>query len=195
MVILFPLGTPSTYDDMGSSRPSLPSWASCRTIAAVIVLVTDAIRKYVSVPGLSCVPICVVPLAATNSPCGVRKRTTAPGTSNSFVVASTTVCSAAASIRLSPADSGAGLVDVDLHPVAARTRQKSATRCRRQAHIASSAAQFGLINAPPREALIPHLYKPAIHEVNGRAFTYCDPPLLDGMLPPCFHAPRHIAYS
>ena len=51
MVMLSPLGTPGTYFDTGSSRLSLPSWASCRITAAVIVLVFEAIRKWVSAPG------------------------------------------------------------------------------------------------------------------------------------------------
>ena len=45
MVMLSPLGTPATYFDTGSSRLSLPSWASCMITAAVIVLVLEAARK------------------------------------------------------------------------------------------------------------------------------------------------------
>jgi len=45
MVILSPLGTPGTYFETGSSKLSLPSRASSTIIAAVIVLVFEAIRK------------------------------------------------------------------------------------------------------------------------------------------------------
>ena len=51
MVMWSPLGTPETYFDTASSRLSLFSWASCRMIAAVIVLVLEAARKWVSALG------------------------------------------------------------------------------------------------------------------------------------------------
>src|SRR5947208_14661677 len=69
--------------------------------AAVMVLVLDAIRKYVSARGGFLVFSWVVPVAAVNSPWGVRKRTTAPGIRSSLAVVSTKVCSAALSIGLS----------------------------------------------------------------------------------------------
>ena len=46
-----PSGMPVTYLAIGSSSRSFPSWASCRITAAVIVLVFDAIRKWVSPRG------------------------------------------------------------------------------------------------------------------------------------------------
>src|SRR2546421_11736899 len=69
--------------------------------AAVMVLVLDAIRKYVSARGGFLVFSWVVPVAAVKSPWGVRKRTTAPGIRSSLAVVSTIVCSAAWSIGLS----------------------------------------------------------------------------------------------
>ena len=47
MVIWSPFGTPATYFDTGSLSRSLPSCASCRITADVIVLVIEAIRKWV----------------------------------------------------------------------------------------------------------------------------------------------------
>ena len=61
MVMLSPLGTPGTYFEIGSPRLSLPSWASCRITAAVIVLVFEAIRKWVSARGEAVAPSIVVP--------------------------------------------------------------------------------------------------------------------------------------
>ena len=61
MVILSPLGTLVTYFEIGSPRPSLASWASCRITAAVIVLVFEAIRKWVSARGEAAAPSTVVP--------------------------------------------------------------------------------------------------------------------------------------
>ena len=95
MVMLSPLGTPGTYLDTGSLRRSLPSCASCRITAAVMVLVFEAIRKWVSAPGRFRVPNSVVPEAAVKSPWGVRRRTTAPGMRRSLMVVSTRDCSAA----------------------------------------------------------------------------------------------------
>src|SRR6266480_3004174 len=69
--------------------------------AAVMVLVLEAIRKWVSARGGFLVFSWVVPLAAVKSPWGVRKRTTAPGIRSSLAVLSTMVCSAAWSIGLS----------------------------------------------------------------------------------------------
>ena len=46
-----PLGTFGTYSATGSVRRSLPSWASSMISAAVIVLVLDAIRKWVPAVG------------------------------------------------------------------------------------------------------------------------------------------------
>src|SRR5438067_3793781 len=101
MVILSPLGTPGTYFETGSSRLSLPSWASSAITAAVIVLVFEAIRKWVSARGGLVAPSNVVPWVTVNSPWGVRKRTTAPGIRRSWAVVSTIVWSAAWSIGLS----------------------------------------------------------------------------------------------
>src|SRR6266496_426246 len=101
MVMLSPLGTPGTYFETGSSRLSLPSWASCMMIAAVIVFVFEAILKWVSARGGLVAPSNVVPRVTVNSPWGVRKRTTAPGIRSSLAVVSTMVCSAAWSIGLS----------------------------------------------------------------------------------------------
>jgi hypothetical protein len=61
MVMLSPLGTPGTYFETGSSRLSLPSWASSTITAAVIVLVFEAIRKWVSALGGLLAPSNVVP--------------------------------------------------------------------------------------------------------------------------------------
>src|SRR6478609_11143848 len=104
MVMLSPLGTSGTYFDTGSSRPSLPSWASCRTTTAVIVLVFEAIRKWVFASGGLCTPSWVVPDAAVKSPCGVLSTTTAPGISCCLMVLSTRTCNAAPSMGLSPDD-------------------------------------------------------------------------------------------
>ena len=93
--MLSPSGTSATYFAIGSSRLSLPSWASCMITAAVIVLVFEAIRKWVSALGGLAVPSSVVPWVAMNSPWGVRTSTTAPGTRSSSAVESTTACSAA----------------------------------------------------------------------------------------------------
>ena len=73
--MLSPSGTPGTYFDTGSSRLSFPSWASSRITADVIVLVIEAIRKWVSAVGRLFSPNFVVPEAAMNSPCGVRSST------------------------------------------------------------------------------------------------------------------------
>jgi hypothetical protein len=51
MVMLPPLGTPGTYFDTGSSRLSLFSCASYMINAAVIVLVLEAILKWVTARG------------------------------------------------------------------------------------------------------------------------------------------------
>src|SRR6266436_5399524 len=99
--MLSPLGTPGTYFETGSSRLSLPSWASCTITAAVIDFVFEAIRKWVSTRGGVVVPSWVVPELAVKSPWGVRRRTTAPGTRSSRAVVSTRVCRAAGSIGLS----------------------------------------------------------------------------------------------
>src|SRR5262245_16461347 len=101
MVMWSPLGTPGTYWDTGSSSVSWLSCASCMMIAAVMVFVFEAIRKYVSARGRFVVLSWVVPLAAVNSPCGVRKSTTAPGMRRSLTVLSTRDCRAAWSIGLS----------------------------------------------------------------------------------------------
>ena len=95
MVMLSPLGTPGTYFDTGSLRRSLPSCASCRITAAVIVLVFEAILKWVSAPGRLRAPNYVVPEAAVKSPWGVRRKTTAPGMRSSLMVMSTRDCRAA----------------------------------------------------------------------------------------------------
>ena len=60
-MILSPSGTPSTYFEIGSSKPSLPSCTICTIAAAVIVLVFEAARKWVSARGGVAVPISVVP--------------------------------------------------------------------------------------------------------------------------------------
>ena len=46
-----------------------------------MVLVFEAMRKWVSAAGGVCVPNSVVPTVAVNLPCGVRISTNAPGTS------------------------------------------------------------------------------------------------------------------
>src|SRR5882724_12871963 len=69
--------------------------------AAVMVLVFEAIRKWVSAWGGVVAPSNVVPQVTVNSPWGVRKRTTTPGIRSSFAVVSTNVCSATLSIGLS----------------------------------------------------------------------------------------------
>src|SRR3982750_1047588 len=79
MVMLSPLGTLGTYCDTGSSRPSLPSWASCTITAAVIDFVFEAIRKWVSARGGVVVPSWVVPELTVTSPWGGRSSTMAPG--------------------------------------------------------------------------------------------------------------------
>ena len=56
-----PLGTPETYFETGSSKRSFPSWASSTITAAVIVLVFEAILKYVSPRGGDVPPSSVVP--------------------------------------------------------------------------------------------------------------------------------------
>ena len=61
MVMLSPLGTPGRYFETRSSRLSLLSWASCIVTAAVIVLVLDAILKWVSALGGLVAPSNVVP--------------------------------------------------------------------------------------------------------------------------------------
>ena len=101
MVIWSPSGTPETYFETGSSRSSRPSWASWTITAAVIVLVFEAIRKWVSARGGTVAPSVVVPWETVNSPWGVDRMTAAPGTSNSAAVASTAAWSAAWSIGLS----------------------------------------------------------------------------------------------
>jgi hypothetical protein len=78
-----------TYFEIGSPSPSFPSWASCTIIAAVIVLVFEAIRKWVSARGEAVAPSVVVPYVTVNSPCGVRRMTTAPGTRSARAVPST----------------------------------------------------------------------------------------------------------
>src|SRR5437868_15285352 len=104
--MLSPLGTLGTYFETGSSRLSLPSWASSTITAAVIDLVLEAILKWVSGRGGLIVPSRVVPWVTVNSPWGVRQSTTAPGTKSSFAVVSTMVCSAAWSIGLSADELG-----------------------------------------------------------------------------------------
>ena len=101
MVIPSPLGTPGTYFATGSPRRSLPSWASSKINAAVIVLVFEAIRKWVSARGGVVAPSVVVPEVTVNSPWGVRRTTTAPGTRSSLTAVSTVACSVAWSIGLS----------------------------------------------------------------------------------------------
>src|SRR5205809_4770382 len=81
--MLSPLGTLGTYFETGSSRLSLPSWASSTITAAVIDLVLEAILKWVSARGGLIVPSRVVPWVTVNSPWGVRRSTTAPGTPRS----------------------------------------------------------------------------------------------------------------
>src|SRR5213595_4152281 len=104
--MLSPLGTLGTYFETGSSRLSLPSWASSTITAAVIDLVLEAILKWVSGRGGLIVPSRVVPWVTVNSPWGVRRSTTAPGTRSSLAVVSTMVCSAAWSIGLSADEPG-----------------------------------------------------------------------------------------
>src|SRR5205814_7982516 len=99
--MLSPLGTLGTYFETGSSRLSLPSWASSTITAAVIDLVLEAILKWVSGRGGLIVPSRVVSWVTVNSPWGVRRSTTAPGTRSSLAVVSTMVCIAAWSIGLS----------------------------------------------------------------------------------------------
>src|SRR6476620_7740329 len=100
--MLSPSGTPETYFDTGSLSASLPSWASCRTTAEVIVLVFEAIRKWVSASGGLCTPSSVVPDATVKSPCGVLSITTAPGISCSLMELSTSACNALWSIVFRP---------------------------------------------------------------------------------------------
>src|SRR5205823_7977430 len=107
MVILSLLGTPGTYFETGSSSLSLPSWASSTITAAVIVLVFEAIRKWVSARGGVAAPSTVVPQVTVNSPWGVRRRTTAPGTRSSPAVFPTVAWSAARLIGLSAGDPAA----------------------------------------------------------------------------------------
>src|SRR5215212_1576326 len=107
MVMFSPLGTIGTYCETGSSRLSLPSWASCTTTAAVIDFVFEAIRKWVSARGGVVVPSWVVPELTVKSSWGVRRSIMAPGTRSSRAVVSTMVCRAAWSIGLS-ADEPAG---------------------------------------------------------------------------------------
>ena len=59
--MLWPFGTPATYFEIRSPSRSLPSWASCRTTAEVIVLVIEAIRKWVYARGRIREPSRVVP--------------------------------------------------------------------------------------------------------------------------------------
>jgi hypothetical protein len=61
MVIRSPPGTPETYFETGSLRSSRPSWANWTITAAVIVLVFEAIRKWVSPRGGIVAPSVVVP--------------------------------------------------------------------------------------------------------------------------------------
>src|SRR5438477_13073869 len=93
--MLSPLGTLGTYFETGSSRLSLPSCASSTITAAVIDLVLEAILKWVSARGGLTVPSRVVPWVTVNSPWGVRRSTTAPGTRSSLAVVAVMVCSAA----------------------------------------------------------------------------------------------------
>jgi len=61
MVIASPLGTPWTYFEIRSSKLNFPSWTSCTMTAAVIVLVFEAARKWVSARGGFVAPSSVVP--------------------------------------------------------------------------------------------------------------------------------------
>ena len=61
IVIPSPPGTSGMYFVTGSSSSILPSWTSCRITADVIVLVIEAIRKWVPASGRSSVPSSVVP--------------------------------------------------------------------------------------------------------------------------------------
>src|SRR5258707_717677 len=84
----------------GSCMPNRPD------NPAVIDLVLEAILKWVSARGGLIVPSRVVPWVTVNSPWGVRRSTTAPGTRSSLAVVSTMVCSAAWSIGLSADELG-----------------------------------------------------------------------------------------
>src|SRR4051812_2021497 len=103
-----PSGTRGTYFETGSSSFSLPSCASSTITAAVIVLVMEAIRKWVPAPGGVCVPTAVVPATAVMVPCGVCSSIMTPGTSASRTIPSASACNPAGSIRLSPAGPEAG---------------------------------------------------------------------------------------
>src|SRR5881275_2763721 len=115
--MLSPLGTLGTYFETGSSRLSLPSCASSTITAAVIDLVLEAILKWVSARGGLIVPSRVVPQVTVNSPWGVRRTTTAPGTRSSLAVFSTVARSAAWTIGLSAGDPAEPGGDVTLTPV------------------------------------------------------------------------------
>ncbi len=54
-----------------------------------MVLVLEAIRKWVAAVGGVWVPSSVVPVAAVTVPCGIRSSTIAPGTPSSAAAAST----------------------------------------------------------------------------------------------------------
>src|SRR5687767_11910633 len=69
--------------------------------AAVMVLVFEAIRKWVSARGGVVVPSWVVPELTVKSPWGVRRSTMAPGTSASWANVDTVACRALRSIGLS----------------------------------------------------------------------------------------------
>ena len=103
MVMLSPLGTSGTYFDTGSSSRSLPSWASCRITADVIVLVTEAIRKWVSAVGR--LLLAQLRRAGGGRELALRRAQQhhgSPGTSSSVAVSSTRACRAAGSIVFKP---------------------------------------------------------------------------------------------
>ena len=79
MVMLLPLGTFGTYVDTGSLNWSLPSWASSTMSADVMVLVFEAIRKWVSASGGVCTPSCVVPTTACKVPLRGAQHDHCPG--------------------------------------------------------------------------------------------------------------------
>ena len=78
----------------------------------VIVLVFEAIRKWVFASGGLCTPISVVPEETVKSPCGVLSTRTAPGINCSLMVVSTRSCKAAWSMGLSPDVAPAGELSV-----------------------------------------------------------------------------------
>ncbi|WP_241962264.1 hypothetical protein [Rhodococcus opacus] len=75
-----------------------------------MVLVFDAIRKWVCSSGGVCTPSSVVPTTAPKFPCGVRSCTTEPGTSSSSAAAFTAAWNAAGSMGFSADPAGAAAV-------------------------------------------------------------------------------------